>query len=690
MMRSAAAALMLLAGAAAAGAQPASSDTFRRERTVTVTAPGPQRLDLDAAVLAGTQAVSTTQITIPVRRLVQQGPPDLRLYTDAGVEVPFLFVPPPFEGQRAIYGSIQPIAATKTTSGFEVDFAEVVPSLTGVTLGGIPAPFLKRFRLEGSGDRVRWTVLIDEGTAFDLPGEGLQSTALIFAASALRYLRVTWDDSNSARVALPKTAHSFRQSSVHTAAQLRVPLEFERRKAEPGTSRFHVRLPGSHQPIDHLELTIGGGHLMRDMRVLEPQLTGTRRGQLEPVVIGQARLRRVVRDGGTAEALRVWIEPPAEPDLDLVFDDGDNPPLDLQGVTAVFAELPWIYFESQPGTLIARYGNDRAAAPRYDLEAMRGSIPPALNRATWNPERPLEIETRVAPAPTMATRGTALALRDFRYARPLPPGPQGLTVVPLDAAAFAHSASPGGTFGDVRILDREGLQLPYLLEKRDEPLVLDLRLERREPSPAARARAGGSEYVVPIPYPELGGTELVLTTQARVFQRLVRIGVLLPPDRRARTVTLRPLQTRSWEHNDDAVAAPPLRLAVPQALQGEVVIEIDEGDNQPLPIERATLLVPSYAVRFFRSDASPLLLAYGRKDLPAPRYDLALLSPYVLGQRALTIEASPENGHDGSPASDTGAQPLQTLVSPAIFWGVLGLSVVVLLGLVVRLVRRET
>jgi len=44
MTRVALAALMLLAGGAAATAQPASPDTFRHERAVTVTAPGPQRL----------------------------------------------------------------------------------------------------------------------------------------------------------------------------------------------------------------------------------------------------------------------------------------------------------------------------------------------------------------------------------------------------------------------------------------------------------------------------------------------------------------------------------------------------------------------------------------------------------------------------------------------------------------------
>ena len=67
-----------------------------------------------------------------------------------------------------------------------------------------------------------------------------------------------------------------------------------------------------------------------------------------------------------------------------------------------------------------------------------------------------------------------------------------------------------------------------------------------------------------------------------------------------------------------------------------------------------------------------------------PRYDLALLAPYVLGQRAQTIHAGPERGTNGD-TPGAGAQP--SLVSPVAFWAVLGLAVVVLLGLVVRMVR---
>ena len=683
MTRGVIAALILLAGGTAASAQPASPDTFRHERAVTVSAPGPQRLDLDVTMLAGTQAVSSVEQAEPRRRVVPQGPPDLRLYTEAGVEVPYLFMAPPPGISRTIHGTLLPVAATKTTSGFEVDLREVVPSLDGLALDGLRPPFLKRYRLEGSGDRVRWTLLVREGTAFDLPNEGLRVTALSFTPGPYRYLRVTWDDANSARVGMPAAARGLSQGTVHPSQPLRVPVEFEPRNAEPGHSRFHLRLPGSHLPIDALELSIGGGHLLRDVRVLEARLSSDRgRSRLEPTVIGQGRLTRVIQNDVSADAMTLRIAPPGEPDLDLVFDDGDNPPLDLRGVTAVFAELPWIYFEAQPGTLIARFGNVKAEAPRYDLEAVRASLPAAMSTATWGPERsPASLE-RPAPGLPLPTRGSQVSLSSFTYRRTLPPGPAGLTVVSLDAAAFAHSASEQGRFADVRVLDTDGLQVPYLLEKRDEPLTLDLRLERRDP-PAA-AETGHSEYVVAVPYREISGATLVLTTRARVFRRMVRIGLRPPPDRQGRTV-LRTIETRVWEQRDEAAAAPRLTLPLPPALSGEVVLDVDEGDNQPLPIERATLLVPSYAVRFFRSDAAPLLLAYGGQDLTPPRYDLSLLAPYVLGQRARPIEAGPERGRDGGPDGP----PSRTLVSPGVFWGALSLAVIVLLGLVVRLVRRE-
>ncbi|HEV8392934.1 MAG TPA: DUF3999 family protein, partial [Vicinamibacterales bacterium] len=464
MIRAAGAALVLLA-AGAASAQPVPPDTFRHERTVTVTTAGPQRLDLDATVLAGAQPVALYPVPQPDRRFVPNGPPDLRLYTMSGVEVPYLFVAPPLDHQKVVIGSVKAIAATEKTSGFEVDYRELIPALEVVALDQVPPPFLKRFRLEGSGDRTRWTVLIAEGTAFNLPAEGLRHVKIPFDPGDYRYLRVTWDDTNSARVSAPASAGAYHHVDAYAGPALRVPLTFERRNTEPGRSRFHVTLPGSRLPIMALDLTIGGGHLMRDVRVLEAALARDARPTdpgVTPQVIGQARLTRVIKDGATAEAIRVEIpRPPGEPDLDLVFDDGNNPPIDLQGVTAVFADLPWIYFESEPGTLIARYGSPKTEAPRYDLEAVRGSIPVALGRASWGAERTPPAEApRPAPGLPMPSRGAAMTIGDFAYRRSLPSGPEGLSVIPLDAAALAHSASERGHFADIRVLDADGLQVP--------------------------------------------------------------------------------------------------------------------------------------------------------------------------------------------------------------------------------------
>ena len=121
--------------------------------------------------------------------------------------------------------------------------------------------------------------------------------------------------------------------------------------------------------------------------------------------------------------MTVRISPPDEPDLDLVFDDGDNPPLDLRGVTAVFAELPWIYFEGQPGTIIARYGNARTEAPRYDLEAVPASAPGRHEHGHMGAQQPRQHRTPGSgtAAPDARTRSRSEISRTGDAA----PGPEG-------------------------------------------------------------------------------------------------------------------------------------------------------------------------------------------------------------------------------------------------------------------------
>ena len=79
--------LAVLAGVSTAVAQPVPPGGFRYERDVVVTAPGPQRLDLDAILIAGARTVITEPVTTTDGRVLAYPPQDFRLYTAAGVEL---------------------------------------------------------------------------------------------------------------------------------------------------------------------------------------------------------------------------------------------------------------------------------------------------------------------------------------------------------------------------------------------------------------------------------------------------------------------------------------------------------------------------------------------------------------------------------------------------------------------------
>jgi hypothetical protein len=113
----------------------------------------------------------------------------------------------------------------------------------------------------------------------------------------------------------------------------------------------------------------------------------------------------------------------------------------------------------------------------------------------------------------------------------------------------------------------------------------------------------------------------------------------------------------------------------------EVLVTVEEGDNSPLQLAPARLLLPSYRLRLFRERDAALRLAYGRDDLSPPQYDLALIAPQLTGVAATEVMAGPER--TAAPES-----PL-TSMSPKMFWGVLSVAVLVLIALVVRLIRKS-
>ena len=664
---------LLVISAATLSAQ-SQEPAFTIERPIEVQGAGPRRLPVDAVLLAG--GAPFRVIERGSRSQAEGGLADLRLFDAAGREVPYLLAP---EARDPAWrdGRVLPVAVTKSTSGFEADFGAVT-AIDRIRIEGLPAPFLKRLTLEGSGDRARWTLLQREGTLFDLPDERIANHELPFTPGGYRYVRVTWNDSNSGRVPLPRAVRARESRGVHEAMAASAELAIERRPSEPGRSRYRLTLPSAALPIVALDLDIAPGHVFRQATASESRFAGT---EAAPVVLGRATLVRVLRDDAAAEALQVRIMAPSEAQIDLVVEDGSNPPLDLRKVSAVFAELPWIYLEAPGGPLVARYGDRFATPPSYDLEAARPSID--LGRTPvgkWGAAHPLATAAS-SERPASPVGAGAVLEGEFRYSRTVAAAPRaGLVALPLDAAALSHSRGPGARFADVRLADGSRRQIPYLLERRDEPMVIDLALTKAAAPPSLPPSQGGSRSVYRVTLPESGLPPAALTieTTARVFQRVVQLGVVRGPDRAHRDDRFDVVAAMTWRHADEGASAPALRLDIGKLDTTEVWLVVDEGDNAALPLARARLLLPSYRLRYVAPAGAGLQLLYGRDDIQPPRYDLALLAPRLMGAAAIEVAAGPESARPARPA----------LVSPRWFWIILSLTVVVLIGLIVRLARR--
>ena len=271
----------------------------------------------------------------------------------------------------------------------------------------------------------------------------------------------------------------------------------------------------------------------------------------------------------------------------------------------------------------------------------------------------------------------------FAIQRTIPYGPPGPVAVVVDPPALAHSRGPGEHFADVRILDSSNRQVPYVIEHRDEPFVVALVAERADPpatSPQSLKRSNWSRYRLTLPCANLPPAEIAIETSARVFQRGVQIAVLRPADRQSRSARLETIASTTWGHVTAEDPPNPLTLSVAPGNAFELWLSIDEGDNSALPITAVRLLLPSYRVRFYRPVRSSLLLVYGRNDLLAPRYDLALVSQDLM--KAEAIEVIPSGERQTTPAR-------RSLVSPLQFWTFLSIAVAILLALIVRLTVRR-
>ena len=187
--------------------------------------------------------------------------------------------------------------------------------------------------------------------------------------------------------------------------------------------------------------------------------------------------------------------------LRVTVDDRDSPPLDPLEVSAVVVQpsllIPLTAPAAGGAAGMLRFGGGRATRPRHDLADLRDVLEQspehraALERAPGSDLAtaharlgPLAANPDFDATPALAfamRAGNALDARVFEFRRPLraPASGQGSVRVVLDPLDASHLRDDQG---DVRVVDAEDRQWPYLLEP--DATRTWLELEERAPTRA--------------------------------------------------------------------------------------------------------------------------------------------------------------------------------------------------------------
>lgn len=292
------------------------------------------------------------------------------------------------------------------------------------------------------------------------------------------------------------------------------------------------------------------------------------------------------------------------------------PPLDVTGLAVELDGVELLVLDPGPGPHGLYGGAAVGTTPEWDL-AVAG---PELGRRAVEPVSTGPVVPNPAWIPpevraNLAGPGPALELDRWRYKRPV--SGAGLVRIGIPTEVLS-SARPD--LGDLR-LERDGRQIPYVLRRSAADPVL-------EGTTVDRAERGGTSVLrVRLPREGLPVSSLTLRTDATLFERQVTVS-------RVRGTALDPLRAVSWVGRVRPMA---LTIPVAAAIGDELVVEIANGDDPPLPIDEVTVRAAGWELVAVLPEGGAALL-YGAPSVASPSYDLDLLAAH-LASRA-SAEAS--------------------------------------------------
>lgn len=373
---------------------------------------------------------------------------------------------------------------------------------------------------------------------------------------------------------------------------------------EDGWARYTIDL-GRPLPVRSVTLHADDPVFERSVEVrriaeLDPFRYANPNGSIRRIRLGGADLDQATLpvEPGEGDLLVVWVESTA-----LV-------PLSIPTATITLEGTELLVPAAGPGTWTLMGGAPPQTSPAGDI----GLALPELARVAVATALPAPVETNPTWTPPelragLAVPSTEISLRGMRWEHEVTGGP-GLVRLPLTAEVMADAVEG---MADLRLIDAEGRQIPYLLRQRPVDAELGtLEFTRTEQGSrsvlrAALPLAGEKEDGPPI-------SSVRISTTAPVFSRTITLS-------RVRGATLEPMRVYTWSGSERPTT---LSIEVGQPVGRELVVTIDNGDDPPLPVDSLSASVRSMELVASLPEGGARLV-YGDRQLDPPDYDLSLL-----------------------------------------------------------------
>lgn len=614
------------------------------------------------------------KISVPVETLDAARPAleDLRLYDEAGNEVPYLIerFAQVAKAAQAVKAFQVSLGASTTVITIETGLAQ---PLDGVKLESPAKDFIKAVQVESSEDGDHWQPLAKGQPIFRQP-DGASHLQIPLPPTSSKWLRLTVDDGRSPPV-------PFTGALVHPAMGEPAPGELisatiTERDESPGETRLELSLGAANLSVASIQLETTEPLFMRQVSVAFPEVL---EDSIREETIGHGTVYRVAVEGQPpSENLSVPLDSlVSSRELFLLIKNGNSPPLPISAVRVERRPVYLAFLARQPGTYHLLTGNAHCDAPRYDLAALGMNLkdvavsPVKISPPSDNPD------FRAADVlPGLEVTGAALDVSEWKFRKPMKISKAGgAQQIEPDLEVLAH-ARPD--FEDLRVLDG-GNQVPYIIQRTSISRALT-------PSVTSTKDAKDptlSRWIIKLPQTGLPIARLTCVSRTPLFERSLSLYEELTDERGDKYRHV--LGGATWTQTPERQSKE-FTLTLDGPLQSDTLfLETDNGDNPPIELEKFTAFYPVTRILFKAKPDDQLFLYYGNPRVSSPSYDLSLVAGQLLAaEKNVASLFAEEQLRNSSWYGDQMAGQ-----GGVLFWGILALVVVVLLFIISRLLPKS-